>query len=397
MPNWKDARQPCKRVFLSFAVFLFLALGVIGFLPNTQVLAWSEESLDYFDPLDSRSLDERDYVSPNVSSIHFDLVGALAIAAGFDVTDAAIIQAYSEATDAGPLPEENPVYTFDADPANYPEAPPITHVSRSEICPSPETTAPTVTMGSANFDMMECPGCFTDRFGPYGVFFHMPHNSADELVAIHDWAWGLTNTLLGKVTFGYSSTAQFDWQGTANVYETTPCFVQEYHVVDTGSIEPGSLQALGIYLHSLGDSWSHNDCLAAADALDLPFAAHVTVTGATDPLWDCRWTHHTVEFGDATRFPDSSRTFSGVIALYEALIDFAQQSERPIYRPIPLTAEENRIYDALDAFVHASTFLRPGPRRVIADELRRWAQETRETNPLYARERVFLPLFSLHN
>ena len=383
-----------RLLIVALLTFLLLTLSMIGPLSGFQAQAWSEENIDYFDPLDYRPLDERDYVSPNVSSVHFDLVGALAIAAGFDMTDAAIIQAYSEATDAGPLPEENPIYAFDADPANYPVAPPITQVTPSDICPSPETTAPTVTMGSANFDMMECPECFTDRFGPYGVFFHMPHDSADELDAIHDWAWGLTDALIGKVTFGYSSTAQFDWQGTANVYETTPCFVQEYHVVDTGGIEPGSLQALGIYLHSLGDYWSHNDCLAAADALDLPFAAHVTVTGKTDPLWDCRWTHHTVEFGDADRFPDSNRTFNGVLALYQALIDFAQQSERPIYRPIPLTAEDNHIYDALDQFVHASTYLRPRPRRVIADELRQWALETRETNPLYARERIFLPILS---
>ena len=393
-PSGSDFLRRCPRLTVPPLICGLLLVVFSLVVPTPSTRAWSEENIDYFDPLDNRPLLQREYVSPQVSSVHFDLVGALAIAAGFNVTDAAIIQAYSQATDSGPLPEDQPVYTFDADPDSYPVAPPITQVVPSKICPSPETTAPTVTMGAANFDMMTCPECFTDRFGPYGTFFHMPHDSEDELQAIHDWAWGLTETLVAKVTFGYSSTAAFQWQGVSNVYETTPCFVQEYHVVDTGSISPGSVEALGIYLHALGDHWSHKACLEAADAQELPFAAHVTVTGSTDPLWECRWTQHMVEFGDEDQYPDSLRTFTGTLALYDALVDFAQRSGRGQYRPIPLMAENVHIYNTLSEFVHTSTFNRPRPRRFIADELRQWALETRSGNPIYAREHYFLPWIS---
>lgn len=383
-------KHQITQVFLAFAVFLFLTVSFLTTLPTVR--AWSEENIDYFDPLDYRSISQRDYVSPTVSSIHFDLVGALAIAAGFSITDAATIQAYSQATDSGPLPEENPVYDFDADPIGYPTAPAISTVVTSTICPSPSTTAATVTMGSADFDMMICPECFTDRFGPYGVFFHMPHDSADELGAIHEWAWNITDTLIGKVTYGYSSTANFNWRGIANVYETTPCFVQETYPVDTGSIQAGSIEALGIYLHSLGDYWSHRDCIAATDAQDLPFAAHVTVSGSDDPLWACRWIDHSFEFGNPDDFPESNRTFSGTLALYDAMVDFAQESNRVLYRSIPLHAEDNHIYDTLYTFVHTSTTPQPDERRVIADELRNWALDIREDEPAYWRPWAFFPL-----
>lgn len=386
----KRYRHQLPLTSLALSVFLLLALSSLVTLPSVR--AWSEENIDYFDPLDYRSLSQRDYVSPTVSSIHFDLVGALAIAAGFSITDAATIQAYSQATDSGPLPEEQPTYTFDADPANYPVAPPISSVITSTICPSPSTTAANVSMGSADFDMMACPECFTDRYGPYGVFFHMPHNSADELDAIHDWTWNITDTLMGKVTFGYGSNVRFTWKGISNVYETTPCFVQEIHAVDTGSIRPGSMEALGIYLHSLGDNWSHQECIAAADAQGKPFAAHVTVDGSDDPLWPCRWSDHKFEFGDPDSFPESNRTFSGTLALYDALVDFAQQNNRVLYRPIPVTAEENHIHDTLYRFVHTTSALRPDDRRVMADQLRSWALDTRENNPAYWRPWAFLPM-----
>ena len=91
---------------------------------------------------------------------------------------------------------------------------------------------------------IECEGCFTSRWGPYNIFFHMPHDRPDELGAIRAWAFGETPTLAGVATYGYSSTIQFDWLGVVNVYETTACFVTETVEVDTGGIVAGSLEAL---------------------------------------------------------------------------------------------------------------------------------------------------------
>lgn len=362
-----------------------------------SVFAWSEETnLDYFDPLDYRPLAERVYTSPEVSSIHFDLVGALAIAAGFSITDAATMQTYSQLLDAGQIPSNNPVYALNANPVNYPTPPPITSVVTNTMCLTPSQTGPTVTMGTAS-DMMTCPGCFSDRFGPYGVFFHMPHNTPDELGAIRDWAWGATNVLTGKVTFGYSSTSQFEWQGIANVYETTPCFTQETHIVDTGDVQAGSLEAFGLYLHSFGDNLSHGDCLKAADNAGYYFAAHVSVIGLGDPLWDCRWTHHEYEFGDPAVYHvlgvDSPRTLSAVYALYNEIYNYALASNRIVYRPIPITAENNYISDTIKTFVYTNTATAGSQqRRIIADDLRNWALQTRANSADYWLYRVYLPV-----
>lgn len=376
---------------LLIGLSLSLAAGLLYTLATVQ--AWSEENLEYFDPLDYTALDQRQTTTDTVSSIHFDLVGALAIAAGFSVTDAATIQAYSQGTDAGPLPDANPVYDFDADPANYPVPPDISQVPPSPHCPDPTTISNTVTMGNyeASKDKMDCPGCFTDRFGPFGVFFHEPHSNTLELGRIHDWAFQSGTVLTGVVIYAYSSTVDGPFGGAANIYESTPCFYAEEARVDTGSIQAGSPAALGIYLHSLGDYWSHKECLEAADSENLLFAAHVLPKGKTDPLWPCRWTSHNVEFGDAAAYPDSNRTFTGTLAVYQALVDFAAQSDRPVYRSIPLHAENNHIYDTLEQFVHTSIFGNPEPRRQLADDLRNWALQTRTENPDYWLHSLYLP------
>jgi hypothetical protein len=395
---------------MTFSVCLSLLFAVTLLKSASLVRGWAEEGtelkpLNYYNPLDPTPIASRTTYTPGVSSIHFDLVGALAVAAGFSVTDAATIQAYSQGTDSGKLPGANAVYRFDADPKNYPVAPPITSVMTSTICPSPATTAPTVTLGST--DVMTENGNtieeFTSRFGPYGIFFHEPHNRADELGAIRNWAFGTTDVLTGIVTFGYSSTVTSAWprvykaRQIGNLYSSTACFLTKTVRIDTGSIRPGSPEAMGIYLHSLGDHWSHQECISATDSLGLPFAAHVYTPGirVDDPLYPCRWDDHKAEFGPSATFPESDRTYTGTVQLYLALYAYALQSDRTVYRPISLTDEGNHILNTLYAFVHntgsALNISEEPTRRTVADELRTWALETRETNPAYWKYRVYLP------
>ncbi|MBS1251866.1 MAG: hypothetical protein MAG451_00900 [Anaerolineales bacterium] len=150
---------------------------------------------------------------------------------------------------------------------------------------------------------------------------------------------------------------------------------------------------MGIYLHSLGDNWSHQACIEAVDGEGLPFASHVIpVQGRRDPLWPCRWTSHQDEFGDPEEYPESDRTFAGALAVYQALVEFARQRDRPIYRPIPVTAEDNHIHDTVYEFVHAANANHPNVRRAIADDLKQWALETRANNPKYWPRQVYLPL-----
>ncbi len=391
-----------KRWFTLLFVAM-LGLLMTGSLWQTLLTAWAwdEEDIEYYDPLDTTPIASRATYSPTVSTIHFDMVGALAIAAGFSVEDAAIIQAYSQATDSEKLPADSPVYTFDADPANYPTPPPISEVTATPYCPAPETTADFTTMGNYDVakDQMKCPGCFTSRFGPYGVFFHFPHARGDELYATRDWALARAPELTGTVIYAYSSTAQSFYQEAINIYESSDCFVSRTMKIDTGSIQPGSLEALGIYLHSLGDNQSHGDCIAAADGENKLFAAHVAV-GPADPLAPCSWvTSHAVEFGNPNapnpETSDTLRTFNGVLVVYDALLTYGAETGRNVYKPIPVDAEGNHIYDTVYAFVHNTSTAESadGPlnRRIMADELRTWALQTRTQNSAYWPE-VFLPV-----
>lgn len=385
-----------QRWFTLLAISLagvVMVIGILGVLPDAR--AWDEEDIQYFDPLDTTPITTRVTISPSVSTIHFDMVGALAIAAGFSVTDAAVIQAYSQATDAGNLPAVNPVYTFDADPANYPVPPAIAEVTATPYCPSPTTTVDSVTMGNYDVakDQMECLGCFTSRFGPYGVFFHFPHARDDELYATRDWAYGRAPALTGTVIYAYSSTAQSFYQAAVNIYNSSDCFISRTATIDTGSIRPGSLQAFGIYLHSLGDNHSHGDCITAADSENKLFAAHIHPDGPLDPLTPCRWLSHELEFGSPDN--DTNRTFNGILAVYDEMLAYAAETGRNVYRPIPLNAEGSHIYDAIYDFVHntgaASASEGPMNRRILADNLRAWALQTRAQNAAYWPQ-VFLPV-----
>lgn len=380
MSKWTNSAS--RRLSVVFVILLSSVCVAAVLLTLSRVRAYDEEKELYF--YDPYAPPRAVYSDTEVSSIHFDLAGALAIAAGFSVTDAATIQLHSQLVDSG-LITGNQVYSFTA--TSLPSAPAISSVMTSPHCPSPSTTAPTLTMG-ITVDI-ECDGCFTSRWGPYNIFFHFPHDAPDELGAIRAWAFGETSTLRGIATYGYSGTVPFEWTGLVNIYETTACFVTRTVDVDTGGIPAGSLEALAIYLHSLGDHWSHRDCIIAADEEGKPFAAHVAVKGRQDPLWPCRWLMHDVEFGPT---PDSPRTLSGTLALYQGLVAFAERSDLPLYRSIPLTAENNHLLDTLEAFVYTATASNPEPRRDIADELREWSLTTRAANSDYWLFRAYLPL-----
>jgi len=361
-------------------VTLGLAVLLLGSL--TSAFAYDEEGIPFYDPLSPTHPENADQ---EVSSVHFDLVGALALAAGFSEEDAATIQLYSQLTDSSVLSTTDTTYNFDA--TSWPQAPSVKDIPASADCPSPETTTDSVTMGGTG--LVECPGCFTSRWGAYGVFFHMAHDNANELGAIRAWAMGEANKLSAEVTWGYSSTVPFTWEpaftvaNIANVYEATACFGKTtVDAVDTGSVQPGDLAALGIYLHALGDSWSHRDCIEAADAQNKPFAAHVTVKGPQDPLWACRWTMHDVEFGDEAHF-DSERTYTGTVAIYDALLAYAATSSRPLFQSIPRDAEGSHIDSALKTFAESGA-MAADERRSQAQALAQWALWTRFSTPAYS-------------
>lgn len=73
----------------------------------------------------------------------------------------------------------------------------------------------------------------------------------------------------------------------------------------------------------------------------------------------------------------SNRTLNGILALYDALVAYARQSNRPVYLPIPLHAEADHIYQTHFHFVHATEDAEE--RRAVTEEL----YQTRAANPAY--------------
>ncbi|MBK9234458.1 MAG: hypothetical protein IPO15_27480 [Anaerolineae bacterium] len=82
----------------------------------------------------------------------------------------------------------------------------------------------------------------------------------------------------------------------------------------------------------------------------------------------------------------SSRTAiapsSATLALYQEMIAFSQSTGFARYHPIPLTAQNNYLYNKLYTFAHTSTSANPQPRRRLADDLRAWALQTRQETRL---------------
>ncbi|MBK9233847.1 MAG: hypothetical protein IPO15_24150 [Anaerolineae bacterium] len=291
-----------------------------------------------------------------VSSVHFDLVGSLAIVAGFSEADAAhpgLLADGGQRTPAGGSAD------LQLHSQQLSSAPPISSVMTDTFCPSPSTTAPTVTMGS--LALVECPSCFTSRFGPYTIFFHFPHDRPDELQALRAWAFGDVDSLMGA-TFAYSGTYSYTWLNVADLFQTTPCFVTTTQTVDTGDVVAGSPPAFGVYLHSLGDNWSHGACIAAADANGLlPRTCYAT--GQT--------IRSTPVAGPATRLSlairRSSRQQSLLqchLALYQEMIAFAEHRVCSLPNPIPADRKNNYLYNKLlhlCAHLHIGQSAAPAP------------------------------------
>ncbi|HIC89774.1 MAG TPA: hypothetical protein EYP04_10295 [Anaerolineae bacterium] len=108
--------------------------------------------------------------------------------------------------------------------------------------------------------------CVTSRFGPYSPFFHFPHNNEHDVGALHDWGWGLTDSLVAYEAY--------TWGGPAELtVMQAPCLYTRTAVITTG-IQVGSSEAFATYLHSLADYYSHRECIALMDNLRMPWATH---------------------------------------------------------------------------------------------------------------------------
>ena len=327
------------------AVCLALLLG--------GALAWAfaEEPLAFRDPYTGQTGSEWE----EISTIHFDLTYALALAAGFTVSDSITLQMWDQLVDSEQIgPGDVVSYTNCTGGAFYP--PP----DADAVCGG----APHAKVIWPLWDSVQDPAsCVTSRFGPYSPFFHFPHNNQREVGALRDWAWGITDTLVAYEAYAWGRPTEFTVMDASCLYTRT--------AVITVGIQAGSLQAFGTYLHSLADYYSHRECIAAMDDLGMPWATH-TLAGVPE----CNYNPLNPQPGDVHgrefyTYTDALRTDEAIQHIYGELVARSLQGEGqyfPIGLNTPISGTET-LSDMLYSFVHTWDFEHPAERRAQADRI----------------------------
>jgi hypothetical protein len=335
--------------------FWRLTLGVLLAVLVSAVVVWAfaEEPLTFRDPHTGQTGSEWE----EISTVHFDLSYALALAAGFSITDSIMLQVWDQLVDSEQIgPGDAISYTNCVGGAFYSSPDP------ADVCEGPPLFYSNVIWPL--WDSMQDPNsCVTSRFGPYSPFFHFPHNDADELGALYNWAWGITDTLVAYEAYAWGGPTDFTVMDARCLYTRT--------VAITTGIQAGSLEAFATYLHSLADYYSHRECIAAMDDLGQPWATH-TLVGVPEcnynPLNPRPDDVHGREFYTYT---DALRTDEAIRHIYGELVARSLQGEG-LYFPVglntPISGGET-LSDMLYSFVHTWDFAHPGERRTQADRI----------------------------
>ena len=323
---------------------------------------YAEENIQFRDPYSGVLSTEL------ISTIHMDLTFALALAAGFTPEDARTMLIWDQLVDTEIIgPELAPWYS--ACFGSFPLPP-----DPAGICSGGVDTS-VIAWPLYSF-MKDQNSCVFSRFGPYSPFFHFPRQT-DEINAIRDWAMGDSMDLVGYEAYAWGAPTVL----------TAPCTYTQPLIIDTG-LAAGSLEAFSIYLHSLGDSWSHRDCIQDLDAMmpPAPWPTHslieVTADGSCqyNPMSPDNQDAHGREFG-LVHPMDSSRTINGILAVYGEMMNRSDLMEGQ-FPPFDLSTVlifldgTPTLEDAIRDFIHNWNYdnpLNPGnppaERRLFGDEI----------------------------
>jgi hypothetical protein len=363
-----------QRHLRGWSLVLAALLGLLAGV--TLVWAFAEEPLGFRDPNTNVT-----YSAPEISTIHDDLTYVLALAAGYSITDAKTLQIWDQLVDSEALPGAVVSYTNGG----------------GAFYPAPDPDSICVAKPHANViwplnNRMVVSTSVSSRYGPYSPYFHFPHLSGPyanrDIGALHDWAWGITNTLVAYEAYAWGGPLELTVMQASCLYTRM--------AVITTPIQPGSLEAFATYLHSLGDGYSHRDCIAAMDALGKPWATHTTpadlAAGIDVPA--CFYkpndpTSTDVHGREFFTYTDSLRTDAAIRAIYGELVARSLQREG-LYFPIgldtPISGAQT-LSDTLSIFVHQWDYDHPTERRNYADQLAVAVQARRQ-----AMNHVYLPV-----
>ncbi len=354
---------------------LWLVVGLAAGAP--LVGGFAEESLGWRDPATGVT----HLTPPEISTVHDDLTYVLALAAGFSITDSQTLQIWDQLTDSELLPGAVVSYTNGG--GTYP---PVVNSGDPGVC----TGVLPINRSKLIWPMperMTVTDSVTSRYNVYTPFFHFPHQNANDIGALHDWAWGITTTLRAYEAYAWGNTADQTVMGAKCLYTRTS-------TINTPvTMAAGSLPAFATYLHSLADSYSHKDCIAAMDAMGMPWATHTTPPiDVSVPACDYHPNTPTADDVHGREFytyTDSIRTDEAIHAVYAELTARSLQREG-VYFPLGLNAAlsgTQTLSDTLSVFVHQWTYDQPGNRRAYADALAAAVLSVRQ-----ARQQLWLPV-----
>ena len=323
---------------------LLLAAAVTTVLLTSMVWAFSEEPLHFRDPYTGQTGDDW----PEVSTIHDDLTYALALAAGFSISDSITLQIWDQLVDSEQIGPGDAISYTNCTGGAFPPPP-----DPDVVCGFKPHTRTIWPIPEA---MQDPDHCITSRFGSYSPFFHFPHDNDREIGALHDWAWGLNDQLPAYEAYAWGGPAEFTVMQASCLFTRTT-------VITTG-IPSGSLEAFATYLHSLADYYSHRDCTAYMDELGMPWGTH-TLGG--HPV--CDFDMHSREFYTYT---DTLRTEAAIQHIYRELTARSQQREGRYWpldmnAPLPALAGSPTLSETLSTFVHQWDFEHASERRAWLD------------------------------
>lgn len=165
-------------------------------------------------------------------------------------------------------------------------------------------------------------GCFSQRFSPWSPLFHFPEEA--DLERLRKFAAG--EPLVARAAYAYGPVNSSMWTGK--------CYQRPLGAVPTGVVKPGSLEAFGMYLHSLGDFNSHRMCRDNWSSSDRPTWYFHTQGGGLTPasptgVLNCGFNDHAFEFGcadTARRGGFLNGTQDGAERVYDALLHYAKSN-----------------------------------------------------------------------
>ncbi len=371
-----------RRQFLYAAVVLGLCL-LAG---TASIWGFAEEELGFRDRDGTYYPPNGDFPEGRISTVHDDLTLALAIAAGFTFTDSQTLRIWDQLVDSEVLPSTPVSYTYGNAGFYTPPKPAIACLGKNharQVWPTakfdPETSA------------------VTTRFGPYSPFFHFPHLNGSDLSSLHDWAWGITDTLQGYEAYAWGGTLDFTLM---QAVQNGGCIITRTVTISM-PIPSGSLEAFATYIHTLGDAYSHEDCMhaLAEQTPPAPWGTHTVPALGDTSIYACDYNPtdpknndaHGREFGSV--YSDTQRTINAARAIY-AELSARGLSREGVYVPLPLTTTltvsgtETSLEGAIEHFVTGWAYDEPSRRREYADRL----VEALRGLPRTAIKRVYLPL-----